>query len=239
MKFSLIGYGKMGKAIEQIALDRNHHIVHRIGQGEASSIEHITPSNTDVAIEFSAPNHAFENISYCIKHGIPVVSGTTGWLDKLPDVHRLVESYSGAFFYASNFSIGVNILFKINQQLAHIMNYYPDYEVKLKEIHHKEKKDAPSGTAISLAEAISVQLERKHGWALAPAESSLALEIESIREPHVPGTHQIEYTSEIDSIEIKHIAHNRKGFAFGAVLAAEWLSNREGVFGMKDLLDWF
>jgi len=238
MRISLIGYGKMGKTIEQIALERGHEISHKIDINNASDLAQITAKTTDVAIEFTTPKNAVSNLKHCLRNGVPVVSGTTGWLEQKPEIEALTEAQHGAFFYASNFSIGVNIFFRINEMLAQMMENYSDYEAKITEIHHTEKKDAPSGTAITLAQGILKNLTRKTNWKLAPSEVEDALEITALREPNVPGTHEINYTSEIDTIELKHTAHSRKGFALGAVLAAEWLPNQKGSLGMTDLLGW-
>ncbi len=235
MKITLIGYGKMGKTIEQIATQRGHQISHIIDVSNAHDLKTIKKEDTDVAIEFTQPESAFENVRYCVENQIPVVCGTTGWLDKKSVVEQVCQEKKGAFFYASNYSIGVNIFFKINQILAKMMNSYPQYKVSIEEIHHTEKKDAPSGTAITLAEGIIENLERKKGWNLSE-DTADQIKITAIREANVAGTHTVFYQSDIDTIEIKHIAHSRQGFALGAVLAAEWLKDKQGVFGMNDLL---
>lgn len=238
MKIALIGYGKMGKIIEKIALDRGHEISYKIDFDNIEDLQNITAKTVDVAIEFTTPEQAFENISHCLRNAVPVVSGTTGWLDKFSDIKSLTQHQKGAFFYASNFSVGVNIFFKINEFVARMMENHIDYQVSMEEIHHTEKKDAPSGTAITLAQGILKNLTRKEHWKLAPAQADTTIEINALREPNVPGTHQIKYASEIDTIDIKHTAHSRKGFALGAVLAAEWLPSKQGCFGMDDLLGW-
>ena len=201
-------------------------------------MESLSGDAVDVVIEFSSPESAFENITYCLQRGWPVVSGTTGWLNHRAEVEALCEQHKGAFFYASNYSIGVNLFFRLNKVLAQFMKNYPSYEVSMTEIHHTEKKDAPSGTAITLAEGILENLPGKTGWAEKGPEAvaGSVLEIESLREGVVPGTHIIRYGSEVDQIEISHIAHSRQGFALGAVVAAEWVVGKQGIFGMDDLL---
>ncbi len=237
MRITLIGYGKMGKTIEQIARDRGHEISHIIDLNNQSDLFQLTRQETDAAIEFTQPESAFENLKYCVKQQIPVVSGTTGWLERKPELERVCQESQGAFFYASNFSIGVNIFFKLNQFLAKLMSKQTAYQIEMEEIHHTEKKDAPSGTAITLAEAILEAHPQKQKWINEPSKQAEELSIISKREPQVPGTHQIVYQSEIDRIEIKHEAFSRNGFALGAVLATEWLQDKTGVFGMDDMLD--
>ena len=231
MKIALLGYGRMGQAIEKIALERGHEIVIR------KDMEPLTVDLglADVAIDFSHPNAAFDNIASCLKAGVPVVSGTTGWLDRFEDAKALCSETRGAFLYASNFSIGVNLFFNLNAYLARLMRPLKDYDVELEEIHHVHKLDAPSGTAITLAEGILEQSE-KESWSL-DKESRADLFIGVKREGEVPGTHKVRYSSEVDSIEIKHTAHSRTGFALGAVVASEWILGKQGVFGMKDVLD--
>ncbi|MCU0444111.1 MAG: 4-hydroxy-tetrahydrodipicolinate reductase [Microscillaceae bacterium] len=236
MRIALIGYGKMGKIIEQIALQRGHQISGRINIDNQDDLWLLNRQNTDVAIEFTQPESVIENLKYCINQQIPVVCGTTGWLNHKPEIEQLCVAKPSAFFYASNFSIGVNLFFQLNQHLARLMATYPQYEVKMEEIHHTEKKDAPSGTAITLAEGILAQLPHKKQWVNQATENSTELSIISKREPHVPGTHTVVYQSSIDEIEIKHTAHSREGFALGAVLAAEFVADKVGVFGMEDLL---
>jgi len=236
MNIALIGYGKMGKAIEQIALGRGHQISAKIEFSNKEDISLLNPSNTDVAIEFTQPESAFKNIKICLEQGIPVVSGTTGWLAHKEEIEQLCQEKKGAFFYASNFSIGVNLFFSINKKLASLMNdFQSDYEVSMEEIHHIHKLDEPSGTAITLSEGITENFDKKKGWQLSNEKEEL-IHINAIREGEVPGTHIINYKSEIDQIEIKHEAFNRKGFSTGAVVAAEWVKGKEGVFGMNDLL---
>jgi len=235
MKILLLGYGKMGRTIEQIALERGHTIAGRIDISNRSELDQLSTEDVDVAIEFSSPEAAVENIAYCIKKGWPVVSGTTGWLTQRSYIEDLANTNNGAFFYASNYSIGVNLFFRLNRYLAKLMNGQP-YDVSMEEIHHIHKLDEPSGTAITLAEGISTETEGMNGWVLAPEKKEASVPITSVREGEVPGTHIIRYDSEIDSIEIAHIAHGRKGFALGAVVAAEWLKGKNGLFGMDDLL---
>lgn len=235
MKILLLGYGKMGRTIEQIALERGHTIAGRIDISNRSELEQLSTEDVDVAIEFSSPEAAVENIAYCIKKGWPVVSGTTGWLTQRSYIEDLAKTNNGAFFYASNYSIGVNLFFRLNRYLAKLMNGQP-YDVSMEEIHHIHKLDEPSGTAITLADGISTETEGINGWVLAPEKKEAYVPITSVREGEVPGTHIIRYDSEIDSIEIAHIAHGRKGFALGAVVAAEWLKGKNGLFGMDDLL---
>ncbi|MGB0891141.1 MAG: 4-hydroxy-tetrahydrodipicolinate reductase [Flavobacteriaceae bacterium] len=231
MKIALLGYGRMGKEIEQIALQRGHEIVIK-----TSSNHNYDISLADIAIDFSVPNSAFNNISNCFNNNVPVISGTTGWLDKYDKAVNLCKEKNGAFIYASNFSLGVNIFFELNNQLAKMMNTLEDYNVTIEEIHHTKKLDAPSGTAITLAEGI-IDNSSKSEWSLEGNSSDNNIPITAIRTPEVPGTHTISYNSTIDSIDIKHTAHSRKGFALGAVVAAEWLVDKKGVFSMKDVLN--
>jgi 4-hydroxy-tetrahydrodipicolinate reductase len=243
MNILLLGYGKMGKAIERVALERGHHIAGRINIDNVADLEQIQPGDVDVVIEFSSPESAVPNLTYCLEHGWPVVCGTTGWLGHRADIEALCQAKKGAFFYASNYSIGVNLFFKLNKTLAQFMRNYPSYRVSMTEIHHTEKKDAPSGTAITLAEGVLEHLPHKRRWTVTEAgrepvaAADDAIDIESLREGTVPGTHTVRYDSVVDRIEISHVAHSREGFALGAVMAAEWLAGREGVFGMDDLLN--
>ncbi|WKD86232.1 4-hydroxy-tetrahydrodipicolinate reductase [Polaribacter huanghezhanensis] len=231
MKIALLGYGRMGKEIEKIALQRGHEIVLKTSSDSSYDIK-----TADVAIDFSVSNSAFNNISNCIEHQVPVISGTTGWLEKYDKIVALCKDKNGAFIYASNFSIGVNIFFELNKQLAKMMNSLSDYKISLEEIHHTQKLDAPSGTAITLAEGI-IENSSKTSWKLDGETSEEIVPITSKRIADVPGTHIVNYASEVDAIEIKHTAHNRKGFALGAVIAAEWILNKKGVFTMKDVLN--
>ncbi len=226
----------MGKTIEEIALGRGHRIVERIDINNAGILDELDPATIDVAIEFSQPEAAFENIRNCLNKGIRVISGTTGWLDKNPLIQDLCQKQNGTFFYASNFSIGVNLFFKLNGYLATLMSDYDQYEVKMEEIHHTEKKDAPSGTAITLAEGILDHITRIKKWEKGKSDSMDSLGIESFREGKVPGTHIVKYISDVDQIEIKHEAFSRKGFALGAVLVAEWIRNHSGLLTMDDFL---
>ena len=230
MKIALLGYGKMGKTIEQIAVARGHEIVLKIDNAE-------TPYDitiADVAIEFSTPNSAFANISNSLTHKVPVVAGTTGWLSQYNEAVALCKAQQTAFLYASNFSIGVNVFFALNKTLAKLMSGLKEYEVAIEEIHHTQKLDAPSGTAITLAEGIIAETD-KAGWHLDTAGEN-EIPIVAKRIDNTPGTHIITYSSEVDTIEIKHTAHNRNGFALGAVMAAEWIVDKQGVFTMSDVL---
>jgi 4-hydroxy-tetrahydrodipicolinate reductase len=231
MKIALLGYGKMGKEIEKIAIKRGHTISHKI---DSSNIN-FSLTNTDIAIDFSIPKGAVTNITNCFEQHIPVISGTTGWLDSFNEIVTLCEEKQGAFIYASNFSLGVNLFFELNKKLAKMIANFSDYEVSIEEIHHTQKLDAPSGTAITLANNIIVNSDYTN-WKLGE-NSEKTIPIRAKRIENVSGTHSIQYNSEIDSIEIKHTAYNRKGFALGAVIAAEWLIGKTGVFTMKDVLN--
>jgi 4-hydroxy-tetrahydrodipicolinate reductase len=249
MRFALYGYGKMGKAIESEAVARGHELALRVTAANAGT----PPHQVDVAIEFSKPDQALANMRLCLEMGVPVVVGTTGWYDKLPEVRRLVDEYQGALLWASNFSIGVNLFFRVNRQLAALMDKQPDYAAHIDEVHHVHKLDAPSGTAITLANDIDLRSSRYSGWELAtghghrePAlpigrqnEAVLPapLAISSERIGEIPGKHSVTWASANDRITITHEAFNRKGFALGAVIAAEWLQNRKGMFTMDDLLE--
>lgn len=235
MKIALIGYGKMGKEIEKIALSRGHNIVAIIDKNEQEKFQTSEFRSANVAIEFTSPESAIDNYLHCFRHNVPVVSGTTGWLKHLDEVKHACQHEGQTFFYASNFSIGVNIFFALNNYLARIMNSYPDYDISMKEIHHIHKADAPSGTAITLAESILANIPRKNGWSLTN-NAPHKLHIEAIREGEVPGIHEITYTCEIDSITIKHDAKSRKGFALGAVVAAEFTAGKKGFLTMQDML---
>lgn len=225
----------MGKTIEKIALDKGHSIVGKIDIQNRTDMDTLGKADVDVVIEFSSPESAFENIKYCLKKGWPVVCGTTGWLDHRPEIEALCEQEGGAFFYASNYSIGVNLFFKLNRQLAKLMNGQ-GYAASMTEIHHIHKLDAPSGTAITLAEGIMAETNQMKGWKLIPDTETDFLPIVAEREGEVPGTHIVRYDSNVDRIEISHTAHNRSGFASGAVVSAEWLVDKQGIFGMNDLL---
>ncbi len=234
MKIVLFGYGKMGKEVEKIALERGHELILRIEKNEEYDI-----SEADVAIDFSVPSAAFNNITSCFKKNIPVISGTTGWLEDYEKAVTICKKNNGSFIYASNFSIGVNLFFELNDKLSRIMNSNNNYSPSIEEIHHTKKLDAPSGTAITIAEQTIKNSSIKE-WCLHTNKAKVDNEIipiSSKRIKDVPGTHIVAYESEIDSIEIKHTAHNRKGFAHGAIIAAEWLINKNGVYTMKDVLN--
>lgn len=233
MKILLVGYGKMGKTIERIAQDRGHEITGRIDVDNQHEFENAV---ADVAIEFSHPDAAYENIKKCLTRKIPVVCGTTGWLNKKAEVEKLTKETNGTFFYASNYSLGVNLFFKLNEHLAKLMKNFNTYDVALEEIHHTEKKDAPSGTAITLAEGVLKSIDRKKGWVNSDSKNSQDLAIKSFRIGTVPGTHTVKYTSLMDDIEIKHTAHTREAFALGAVMVAEWLKDKKGILNMDDFL---
>lgn len=234
MNIALIGYGKMGKTIEKIACDRGHQIVSIIDINNPQDFESDAFKSADVAIEFTTPDTAFDNYMKCFAANVPVVSGTTGWLDKINVIKEKCEE-GQTFFYASNFSIGVNIFFAVNKYLARIMNNFPSYDVSMTETHHIHKLDAPSGTAITLAEGILENIDRKNEWKLETAETPQDLVIHAIREGEVPGIHEIRYDSEVDYISIKHDAKSRTGFALGAVVAAEFTAGKKGFLGMEDL----
>ena len=231
MKIALLGYGKMGQIIEQVALSRGHEIVLR--KTGSSSFEGL--DTADVAIDFSIPDAAVSNISGCLRTNVPIVSGTTGWLSQYEDMVSLCNEKQGAFIYGSNFSLGVNIFFELNANLAKIMSKFADYKVSMEEIHHTQKLDAPSGTAITLANGI-IENSNYSSWTLENAKEAQIL-IDAKRIENVPGTHTVIYNSNVDAIEIKHTAHNRGGFALGAVFAAEWIVGKTGVFTMKDVLN--
>ena len=236
MKIALIGYGKMGQAIEAIAMQRGHEVVLKVSieNQEDNTIDNIRKA--DVAIEFTGPESAFDNIIRCIDAGVPVVSGSTGWLNSYDEAVEYCVRHSGSLLYASNFSVGVNIFFALNKKLASLMTSHPEYDVQMTEVHHTQKKDAPSGTAITLAEQILDENSRKSKWVNHNSDQANELVILSERVDPAPGTHIITYTSAIDDIEIKHTAHSRQGFATGAVLAAEFLYTRKGVYSMSDVL---
>lgn len=235
MKIALIGYGKMGKTIEQIALDRGHQIVSIIDINNSDDFNSDAFKSADVAIEFTIPATAFSNYMKSFAAGVPVVSGTTGWLDRIGEVKEMCEKEGKTFFYASNFSIGVNIFFAMNKYLAQIMNNFPTYDVCMTETHHIHKLDAPSGTAITLAEGILENIDRKERWTLETAQQPTDLPIHAIREGEVPGIHEVLYESDVDTISIKHDAKSRAGFALGAVVAAEFTAGKKGFLGMNDL----
>jgi len=236
LNIALIGYGKMGKMIEQIALSRGHLIVSKI-DSDSTKKDWTEVAKADIAIEFSMPKSAVKNIKKCFEMNVPVVVGTTGWYEHLPEIKTLCKSGQQAVLTATNFSIGVNLFFHVNKILAQAMENLPEYNVQIEEIHHTQKLDAPSGTAITIAEGILAELSRKTKWALTQdVKKDTELEIAALRKDEVPGTHSVKYTSTIDDIEIIHIAHNRSGFAVGAIIAAEWLFNKKGYFTMTDLI---
>lgn len=246
MKIALLGYGKMGKIIEKIALSRKHEIVLTIDHENQHELTAENLQKADAVIEFTMPASVLGNIEHCFNAGVPVVVGTTGWYDKLDEIKRLCEDSNNALMYATNFSVGVNIFFHINRMLARVMNNYPYYDVQVEEIHHTQKLDAPSGTAITIAEGIIDNLESKTDWVNVLTtddnkddESVLPdqLLIESMRIDSVPGTHTVIYDSEVDTIEFKHTAHNRNGFALGAVLAAEWIHDKKGFYSVEAMFD--
>ncbi len=234
MKIALLGYGRMGKAIEEIAIERGHEVVARISPSHKDLTELSELEQVDVAIDFSLPESAYKNICFCMEHGIPVISGTTGWLEKYEEVIKKCKEQNATFLYSSNFSLGVNLFFELNQKLAELMAPFGQYKVSMKEIHHLQKLDAPSGTAISLAEQL-IENNLASSWTINPTDPNLKIEV--VREEGIPGTHEIKYDSEVDDIVIRHTAHNRKGFALGAVIASEWIQNKSGVFSMRDVLN--
>lgn len=236
MKIALIGYGKMGKTIEQIALNRGHQIVSIVDINNPEEFQSANFKSADVAIEFTTPATAFDNYMKSFAAGVPVVSGTTGWLDRISEIKEKCEKEGKTFFYASNFSIGVNIFFALNKYLAKIMNNFSSYNISMTETHHIHKLDAPSGTAITLAEGIIENVDRKDRWTLETAEQPTDLPIHAIREGEVPGIHEVTYESDVDYISIKHDAKSRAGFALGAVVAAEFTAGKKGFLGMDDML---
>ena len=236
MKIALIGYGKMGKEIEQILIARGHTIPLIIDLNNTNDLDTAHLQKVDVAIEFTTPSTAYGNVVKCLEEGVPVVCGTTAWLDKLPEVEQLCKEQNGAFFYASNYSIGVNIFFEINRRLAQLMNRFGEYDVTIEETHHTQKKDAPSGTAVTLAEGVLENLDRKQKWVCGTTTVPEELEVVAIRRSVVPGTHTVTYESDVDALSITHMAKSRRGFALGAVLAAEFLHGKTGIFSMKDLM---
>ncbi|RFS24934.1 4-hydroxy-tetrahydrodipicolinate reductase [Chitinophaga silvatica] len=237
MKIALIGYGKMGQAIDAIATAKGHEVILRVDINSQHLLEKEHLSKADVAIEFTTPETAYHNILKCFEANVPVVSGTTGWLEKLPEIKALCKEKNQAFLHTTNFSVGVNIFFEVNKKLAALMASQPQYNVWMEEIHHTQKKDAPSGTAITLAEQILEAVPRKKEWVNETTEQSEVMGIVSKRIDPAPGTHTVTYTSDIDDITITHTAHSRQGFAAGAVIAAEWLKDKKGVFTMRDVLN--
>ncbi len=247
MKIALLGYGKMGKIIEKIAIDRKHEIVLKIDYDNQHELTAENLQKADAVIEFSTPHTVLGNIEYCFNAGVPIVVGTTGWYNELQQVKQRCEQNNNSLIYASNFSIGVNVFFHVNRVLAKLMNNYPYYDVQVEEIHHTQKMDSPSGTAITIAEGIIENIESKKEWVNAltadgdeAADDNIKsdqLLIESFRIDSVPGTHTVIYDSEVDSIEFKHTAHNRNGFALGAVMAAEWIKDKKGLHAVQDMFD--
>ena len=235
MKIALIGYGKMGKEIEAIAIERGHRIILKVTEENKQLLSDGNLERAAVAIEFTNPDAAFQNVAACFNAKVPVVCGTTGWNDRLEEAKHLCRKKGAAFLPSSNFSVGVNLFFEVNKKLAALMNNHPEYNASVEEIHHLQKKDAPSGTAITIAEQIVEALDRKYSWKL-DGNALDELRITALREDGVPGTHKVSYTSTIDDIELTHTAHSRKGFALGAVLAAEFLAGKTGVFTMKEVL---
>jgi len=236
MKIALIGYGKMGKTIEQLALAKGHKIVLIVDKDNPQDFTIENLRKADVAIEFSQPESAFRNVKRCLQAGVPVIVGTTGWLEHLEEAKRLCETTGGAMLQATNYSIGVNLFFAVNRYVAKLMNGQPQYDIKIEEIHHIQKLDAPSGTAITLANDILNEIERKTQWVNHETSNKNELKILSKRIDPAPGTHEVTYTSDIDTIKISHEAHSREGFALGALTAAEWIGGKKGVFTMEDVL---
>jgi 4-hydroxy-tetrahydrodipicolinate reductase len=236
MRIALIGYGKMGKTIEEIAMAKGHEVVLKIDLTNTSDLNKENIAKAEVAIEFTGPHSAFDNVMKCLELGVPVVCGSTGWLDQWHAAKQYCEQQNGTLVYASNYSIGVNLFFELNTRLAKLMSNYPSYQVSMEEIHHTQKKDAPSGTAITLAEQILQNIPTKKRWVNHASHTTEEIGIISERIDPAPGTHKVKYTSVVDDIEIIHTAHNRVGFAGGAVLAAEFASGKKGVFGMKEVL---
>ena len=235
MNIALLGYGKMGKEIETIALQRGHTIVLKVDETNASTFTNDELKKADVAIEFSTPHTVISNIKKCFETQVPIVVGTTGWYDSFIEIETECKQKNGALFHATNFSLGVNLFFKVNSFLAELMNKYDSYNVEMEEIHHIHKLDKPSGTAISLANQVLDKIDRKTNWSITDKNPE-TLFISDVREGEVPGTHIMKYTSAVDDIEIMHKAHNRKGFALGAVIAAEYINGKKGIFTMNDLI---
>ncbi len=236
MKIAIIGYGKMGKTIEKLAIEKKHEIVLKISDTNLHELTVENLKNADVAIEFTCPESAFANINLCFDAHIPVVSGTTGWLDKFDEVKDRCENENQAFFYASNYSLGVNIFFKLNRYLAKIMNKFENFNVQIEEVHHVHKLDAPSGTAITIAEDIILEINRKKEWVKGEEINQEQMAVKSHREGEIPGIHTVTYSSAVEDILISHESKNRKGLAQGALMAAEFIIGKNGMFGMDDLL---
>lgn len=236
MKLALLGYGRMGRAIEALAVDAGDEVVLRIDRDNYWELTAEVLRRADVAIEFSSPEAAYDHVRFCLDHGMPIVSGTTGWIDRLPEIEALCGEKGGAFFYASNFSVGVNLFFAASRYLARLMNAWPAFDVGISEWHHHFKQDAPSGTALTLVEDILSEIERKEKWVPGPTTNPHELGVVSGRLGHIPGTHTVRYESEVDTIILQHSARSREGFARGALQAAHWLIGRQGVYGMGDML---
>lgn len=236
MRAAIIGYGKMGREIERVLLDRGHEVSLIIDLDNSNELDAEHLKGIDVALEFSTPTTAYNNIKKCLELGVAVVSGTTGWTERLQEIKELCTECDSALFYASNYSLGVNLLFRLNRRLAQLMNSFEQYDVSIQEIHHTQKKDSPSGTAITIAEDIIEQMERKQGWVNEPTTDPLKIEIESVREGMIPGIHTITYNSEVDTLELRHEIKSRRTLAEGAVIAAEFLCGKRGVYSMEDLL---
>lgn len=237
LKIILIGFGRMGQEIKQVAEGRGHQILMTIDKDNQEDFTHENLKKADVAIEFTLPDVAYDNIMTCLKADLPVVSGTTGWMDLYYDVRKYCLENNKAFFYASNFSIGVNLFFKVNEYLARIMDHYTNYDVEIEETHHVHKIDTPSGTAVKLAESLINEIRRKNKWKKEKAERENDISVRSIREDEIPGIHKVTYSSSFDNIELKHSAKSREGFALGAVMAAEFIHNKTGIYSMDDLLN--
>jgi 4-hydroxy-tetrahydrodipicolinate reductase len=238
MKIALIGYGKMGKIIEAMAVQRGHEIVYRATSKDQDWKNNGVAQHWDCAIEFTNPEAVVENLQSLIKQGVPTVCGSTGWNQKIAQIQTLVEEHSGTFITASNFSVGVNLFFAANRKLAQLMNQHTEYQVSIQEIHHTEKKDAPSGTAITTAEGVLAEIERLTHWELLSENHNIhVLPIEALRLPHVPGTHAVSYNSPIDRIVLSHEAHSREGFALGAILSAEYIHGKKGIFTIEEVLN--
>lgn len=236
MNIALIGYGKMGKSVQVIAEQRGHKVVCIVDEKEGKKLENLLDQKVDVAIEFTQPDAAFDNLTFCLENSIPVISGTTGWLAKYNAIQSVCLENNGTFLHASNFSLGVNIFFKLNHWLAGVLNNFPDYAVTMEEVHHVQKKDKPSGTAITLAENIINAHDSYNGWTLDEQPAKGKIKIDSIRKDEVPGTHTVFYHGAVDQIALTHTADSRTGFALGAVLVAEWIKDKKGVFTMNDFI---
>lgn len=236
MKLGILGYGKMGKEVEKIALAQKHEIVWRINSSNRASLTISEIQKADAVIEFTSPETVIENLKLCFEAKVPVITGSTGWYQDFEEIRKICIQEQGSLFYASNFSIGVHLFFQINRYAAELFNQYAQYNISISETHHTQKKDAPSGTAITTAEVLLEKLDRKNNWTLEKEESNESIAIAAHRVENVPGTHEVSFSSEIDTIKIEHIAHNRQGFASGAVKAAEWMKDKIGVYTMSDLL---